>query len=634
MLQTVLDLIQIDGQKIIIDDSKINLFEYYDEPIPDWEPRVKLKPFAEIKQAYFDIESTGIDPLVDEVVLIGVIDEKDNVTIFEGRERLILKEFFDYVTSVKPEILAGYNNFQFDLPFLICRADRLDISHPFWVSPQKTTHRTAVRYNQPQQYHDIYVNGKETAIIDLYNQVLSWDFVYRKLLQYGLKTVPIDMGLRSKDDRIYLNYREMLEIIKSGDLTRLKEYLIDDLKDTKLIGNHLIPSIYYQKMFLTDWSLQKISNKGNGRKWNDLIKYEYVGMKFYVNPPTGYKEIMADNEKWIADLPDPDPSMSYEGGYTFGMAGLFLNVARGDLASMYPNLMLTYGICSRKDPKKITLAILKYLTKARLIAKDLAKKGDKDAEEFQSTVKVLINSCYGALASLINFNDVYAAAIVTAYGRALIKYINKLVERFNGKVIANDTDSVTYISDSTDLRNIHQLIQENLPQGASLALEWVAKAIYIPPSKDGVNGLRKNYIIFFEDGSIKASGKYRKRDRCNLEKQFQIEYLKRLINEGRKSADCYMADLINQIKNQKLPLEEIMITRNARKNEKDIFARGLVDQDNVTNYYMIDEIEVMKTKTKKVFSKGNTGEYSVQYYLNLVREMYNEMAPYISAVQK
>lgn len=635
-LQSALDLVQIVENRIIIDESQINLFEYYDEPIPDWKPKVSLAPFAEQKQSYFDIETTGLNPMLNETKLIGVIDEKDNVTIFEGRERLIISEFFEYAAEEKPLVLVGYNNFDFDLPFLQTRAEILDITSPFYVSPHITTHRTAQKFsNVPAQYHEFYINGRQTAIIDLYNQVLAWDFVRRILSSHSLKVAPYEMGLREKDDRIILTFKQMQKIYESGDLTPLKEYLVDDLKDTKLIGGYLIPDLYYQMMFLPEWTLQKISSRGNGRKWDDLIASEYKGEVFVSKIGT---ELDEETNELVDTLiftnsPLPDDSLKYEGGYTAGKAGLFFNAARGDLASMYPNLMLTYGICSRKDSRKVTLAILKYLTAARLEAKEKAKKGDEIANQFQNTVKVLINSCYGALATgKISYNDMTAAALVTAYGRALIKYINTLVEKFGGKVIANDTDSVTYVSESGDLRNIHALIQENLPRGASLALEWVAKAIYIPPSKDGIEGLRKNYIIFYEDGSYKASGKYRKRDRCNLEKNFQINYLKKLIWEGRMVADQYRMGIIKAINQGSMPLEELTITRKARKNEKDVFTRDLVDDEGVTAYYFVDEVVQMKTKTKTVHSKGNSGEYSKDYYLKLVRDMYNEMAPYIRNV--
>jgi uncharacterized protein YprB with RNaseH-like and TPR domain len=42
---------------------------------PSWEPTTSVKPYEELTKLYIDIETTGLDPLVDRVLMVGVMNE-------------------------------------------------------------------------------------------------------------------------------------------------------------------------------------------------------------------------------------------------------------------------------------------------------------------------------------------------------------------------------------------------------------------------------------------------------------------------------------------------------------------------------------------------------------------------------
>ncbi|QSV52494.1 MAG: hypothetical protein HEP80_05390 [Dolichospermum sp. UKL201] len=53
--------------------------------------------------------------------------------------------------------------------------------------------------------------------------------------------------------------------------------------------------------------------------------------------------------------------------------GLHKDIAKIDVSSLYPSIMLKYGICSRKDTQRaqrVGLSILDYLTRERLRLKE------------------------------------------------------------------------------------------------------------------------------------------------------------------------------------------------------------------------------------------------------------------------
>jgi hypothetical protein len=42
---------------------------------PSWEPTTSVKPYEQLTKLYLDIETTGLDPLVDRVLMVGVMNE-------------------------------------------------------------------------------------------------------------------------------------------------------------------------------------------------------------------------------------------------------------------------------------------------------------------------------------------------------------------------------------------------------------------------------------------------------------------------------------------------------------------------------------------------------------------------------
>ncbi|OBQ31647.1 MAG: hypothetical protein AN487_23840, partial [Anabaena sp. CRKS33] len=70
------------------------------------------------------------------------------------------------------------------------------------------------------------------------------------------------------------------------------------------------------------------------------------------------------------------------------------------------------------------LSILDYLTRERLRLKELGKAGDLAAKQAEAALKVLINSLFGFYGtSGVGFNDMEAAALVTAYGRRILRFM-------------------------------------------------------------------------------------------------------------------------------------------------------------------------------------------------------------------
>lgn len=667
-----LELVKENNGVIEIDENQLDLFDYYNEQIPEWKPpKGELPSYNTLKQVHLDIETTGLDPNVDRTILIGLMNESGRAIIIDAYddERMALIKLFNILEKKKPDILNVFKGFEFDLPFIIRRCEILGISHPFWLqknpdgTPSIKIFNTAQKNSLPAMYQPIwltyrdkYSNQKhQCAIIDSYHQVLCWDFVKRKLTEHNLKAAPRQLGLR-KVDRIELSYPQMLECIEKRDFDLLRSYLLDDLKDTKLLGDFLIPAIYYQKMFLDDWNLQSLSASGNGSKWNSILKKEYPNS----NVKTSEKK-------------------KFKGGLTLGLGGLYHGeISKFDVASLYPSVMLLFGVCSRKDVKKMQLQILNYQRTERLILKDIAETtGDKEADQMQGCMKAFLNSGYGGLGTTgIEFNDYSMAAMVTAYARGILRLMFRLSTEFGGRVIQIDTDAVCVHHEIGKAGELLNYLNERMPQNLNFKIvldnEWTAKAFFVPPSDkqnydvtlvserdEGhvVSGLRKNYIIVmkeklvfdkkngeykvkYKEGELKYNGRYRKRDRYELEKTFQPNLIQIFSNEGEYPARVYYRDIRKQLVAKTYPVSKLLITKKIGKGEKKKIDAGLGKAH--------DEIKIYHSREERYFTK-RTGavlknftpvwtkdpeEISWEFYIDVLDKQFHEVFDFVDKGEK
>jgi DNA polymerase elongation subunit (family B) len=634
----IVQIVQNPGSydRIVINEDELDLFNYFDQDkIKPWQPRITLKPFSELTQLILDIETTGLDSKTCQIVLIGLMNERGKSIIIDclKDEKAGLKEFIRVVRAKKPELLCTFNGFSFDLPFLLEKFKKYGITdHPFEVNTRREkVFRTAQKFGKPAIYNDIYCTSgdkKSITIIDLYHQVLAWDFIARKLTEYSLKQSVLQMGLR-KEQRLELSFEEMMIIVKSGNLEKFKEYLVYDLEDIKLLADTLIPGIYYQKLILPDWNLQSLSTSGNGSKWNDILKKHY-----------------------IKDLPESSVKYLFQGGLTGANNGLFINASKIDVSSLYPSIMLTYGVCPDKDKDCFMLSVLKYLKDFRMNLKDKKKEKTATSEEIrtEASYKVLINSGYGALGTMgIEFNDYVAAALVTAYGRKILKLMMKIIIDNGGKIATCDTDGIWFSTDDPTFeknRLIHKLAKKLMPKGIDIDYENEAIALFVPPndkiktkktkknksvdnSETQTSGLKKNYIMVLTDGRIKCKGRFVKRDVCKLQKDFQPQIVK-LLTDSKQKANSYYQEILQQMKSGIYPISNLTITRKIRKGEKTLVNQGVGKEGDEVSFYRAADKACFSKKTGKLLKKTETiftskGVPNWEYYIDLVEKMYHEV---------
>ncbi|MHC5776019.1 3'-5' exonuclease [Nostoc sp.] len=580
------DFITKSSNKIIVDEERLDIFWSDTTPIPEWHPTVNIPTYGTLKTLVVDIETAGINPRENRIYAIGCMREIGEIAIFmDQAESKILLEFFKHLEASKAEVIYTYNGTEFDLPFLITRCELHGISHPFRIASKKRTIRTAQVRGEPLEIREVFI--RNCLHVDIFICVLRWDFVAKELTNgRSLKQVVLEMGLR-KQARLVLPYEEILACWKAGSGSRgwqkIKDYLIYDLEDTQLIANRLVPSYHYEALVVPGMNLQQLALAGNGTKWKQIFLHHYPGYN-----------------------PKPDRKYKFQGGIAYSIPGLYKKVGYIDISSMYPKTILSKGIVSRKDTKRIGLSILQYLVNEKSRLEQVASTGDIVAKEKRESTKVLANSQFGFFGtSELAFNDMEAAALVTAYGRRILQFMIEVINQAGATPVEVDTDGVFFTHPNPE--KVYATLQSQLPKGITVKLEFIANAMFIPQRGT------KNYLLWLKDNLIIRKGSWRSRSRSKLEKEFPVEYLTYLI-QNQSTAEEYFREARSQILSGKYPIEKLSITRKIRIGEKELLKLGKPG-DVVIYYYGIRGITNISTNES----------YSRQYYLDLIEKRREEI---------
>src|SRR5581483_2847066 len=122
-----------------------------------------------------------------------------------------------------------------------------------------------------------------------------------------------------------------------------------------------------------------------------------------------------------------------------------------DVESLYPSVMLRYGIRPRRDRLGVFPQLLESLTRRRLEAKraaaattDPVARARLDA--LQGAFKILVNSFFGYLGWPFGlWNDYDEAERVTRTGHELLTRMIECVRAEGGRVIEIDTDGLYFV---------------------------------------------------------------------------------------------------------------------------------------------------------------------------------------------
>lgn len=396
---------------------------------------------ADLRVLSFDIETTGLNPETASVLMIANTwrhsdghTERKLFTIDDyNSEKEMIYAWCNYVRTCDPDVLVNHNILGFDLPFLNKRGGSLPIGRGAEKAIfNKHTSRCRKDGSQSYDYHDVFVRGRE--IVDTFHLAIKYD-VAANYKTYRLKDIIKHEGLE-RADRQHFDFSEkstaqIYKEYKEGNTElweRFKQYAETDADDSLALFDLMIPPYFYFCQSVPKTLQQVVSSgRSTGNQINAFLIRSYLADKH--------------------SIPKASEVEHFEGAISFGNPGIYKYVAKVDVASLYPSIILQENIYDKlKDPKGYFLKMVDYFTRERLGNKRLAKDtGDRRYKDLEQAQKIIINSAYGFLgAPGLNFNSPANAAGVTRHGRAILERGVEWARQRGWTIVNADTDSFSF----------------------------------------------------------------------------------------------------------------------------------------------------------------------------------------------
>lgn len=262
---------------------------------------------------------------------------KANILTYHTEKQLLMG-FRDLINEKNPNVIIGYNIFNFDIPYLIDRSNHKSI-YPEWSQQGFPKNKQGIQREikwsssayKNQEFKFLDCEGR--LYIDLL-PVIQRDF---KLNDYKLKTVSEHFIGETKDDldpkSIFRCYREGIKDdgeLASKYMSICGKYCIQDSMLVIKLMEKL--NIWYglsEMAVVCNVPMITLFTKGQQIKVYSNL-YKYCLENKIVPEKDGYT--IAENERYV-------------GAYVFPpVPGLYENVVPVDFSSLYPSLIIAYNI--------------------------------------------------------------------------------------------------------------------------------------------------------------------------------------------------------------------------------------------------------------------------------------------------
>jgi DNA polymerase elongation subunit (family B) len=478
---------------------------------------------SEVTLLSFDIETTGIQhDSESKVLLISNTFRKNGVTSrrlfaysdYEDDGQM-LSAWCEWVREIDPSIICGHNIYSYDFPYMQYVAAKYDRELILGRDDSKLhfeNYESKFRKDATQfyHYHKVRIYGRE--VVDTMFLSIKYD-VSRKYESYGLKSIIKQEGLEIEGRQFYDAGQIRYKYKDPEEWVKIKAYAEHDADDALALFDLQAPPFFYMNRSVPK-RFQAIVETATGSQLNALMCRAYL--------QEGHS------------LPKGDEANGYEGAISFGNPGIYKNVFKVDVASLYPSIILTYDIYDKdKDPDAKFLQLVKFFTAERLKNKALAKT-DKYYDDLQNAQKIMINSFYGFLgAPGLNFNSPKNAALITEKGRSILNRAIQWAKGENYEIVNADTDSISFTinTDEFDSKKTVTSLNSLFPSTINWEDDGLFKCIVVFKAK--------NYILY--DGEkVKYKGSALKSSTKEIAlKEFIQDMVHEMIHDTFRYQDVY-----------------------------------------------------------------------------------------------
>ena len=433
-----------------------------------------IDEYSGVNRFVFDIETTGLDPETCVIILIGVKDNRglnETIAAFgEDGEKKCIERFFKYIKDLKPTIVSGYNSAFFDWPFILKRAEILDVdvnglTQIFTTQGMKEKEGMLKLANEIEPYKQHVIWGFN--IIDIAHSVRRAQAINSEIKSWGLKYITTYLE-KEKPNRVYVDGAKISKIYldnesyyvnpKTGNYKQIGEpgtenltqkypgkfeiwtgrkiveqYLDDDLYETMVVDDSFSQSTFLLSK-LVPTTYERIATMGTATLWKIIML------------AWSYENNLA--------IPAKDEKRAITGGLSRLLnVGYSKNIVKFDYASLYPSIQLVYDVFPDCDVMGVQKSMLKYFRdiriKYKLLAGELKNSDPVLAEMYdrkQLPIKIFINAYFGSLSApqVFPWGDMNMGETITCVGRQCLRMMIMFYMKKGYKPLVMDTDGVNF----------------------------------------------------------------------------------------------------------------------------------------------------------------------------------------------
>ena len=463
-----------------------------------------FEDYDKLLRLEFDLETTGLDPLVDSIDQIGLRSnhgyEKiisivgDNEDDLRDNELRAIDEMFQIIHWLKPDVITGHNSENFDWNFIMVRCEMLgttiaEMSEKYFKLPiYKKKRKTALKLGGEVEYFNQTVVWGHN-ITDSLHAVRRAQAIDSNMKKASLKYVSEYSKLK-KPNRVYVPGDKISTIWNdmehdyafndsNGDW-----YVIDEINPLKedyivVTGRYIVERYLLDDLYETD----KIE-----------LRYNQANFLLCKNLPTTFTKVctMGTAGTWKLvmlawsyennlAIPDYAPAGKFTGGLSrLFKVGFVESVAKLDENSLYPAITLTWDIKPSLDITNVMMSFLGYFLDKREISKGLKNEASDKIDELKEKLKsiqpesneyseikkeiyhwesvynlndkkqivqkVFCNSFFGSFGApnLFPWGDLKCAEKITCIGRQSLRLMTKWFGDRGYEAIVMDTDGINF----------------------------------------------------------------------------------------------------------------------------------------------------------------------------------------------
>lgn len=565
-----------------------------------------IEEYSEVNRLVFDIETTGLEPETNNIILIGIKDNRGTLKIFnafgEDGEVRCITEFFEFIRELKPTIIGGYNSASFDFPFILKRAEILGVdvkslTQIYSTDGIKQKEGVLKLANEIEPYNQYIIWGFN--IIDIAHSVRRAQAINSEIKSWGLKYVTKYLE-KEKPNRVYVDgafisktyldnelhymnpktgkYKKIGDPGTEGLLKKypnkyeiwggkkiVEQYLDDDLYETMLVDDSFSQSTFLLSK-LVPTTYERIATMGTATLWK-LIMLAW-----------SYENDLA--------IPLKDEKRAITGGLSRLLnVGYSRNIVKFDYSSLYPSIQLVYDVFPECDVMGVQKSMLKYFRNIRIKYKRLKEQYEKTNPELaeaydrkQLPIKIFINAYFGSLSApqVFPWGDMNKGETITCVGRQCLRMMIMWFMKKGYVPLVMDTDGVNFETpqDIESRKYIGKGLNELSEEGKEytgikadvaefndifMRDEMGLDIDYVAPAS--INVSRKNYIIkLIKKGKekIKLTGNTIKSKKLQT---FVVEFLDKgfefLLNgDGQSFIELYY-EYVDRIFNKQIPIAKM-----------------------------------------------------------------------------